>query len=103
MVAGPRLDQPVPPPPSPPGGQGSRRQRGSAAGPVVIGLGVGVVVLLLVLAAAWLTGGLAYAGWWLTNATPPAVALSGPTAVVRGPVQVAVQLPPRSRVVGAQA
>jgi murein DD-endopeptidase MepM/ murein hydrolase activator NlpD len=59
-------------------------------------------VLILVLAVAWFTGGLSYAGWWLTNSTPPVVALSGPPDAVRGSVQVAVQLPPRTRIVGAQ-
>src|SRR5437763_1132556 len=101
MVAGPRLDQPVPPPPSPPDGRGSRRQRGNSAGPLIIGLAIGMVVLILVLAGAWLTGGLSYAGWWLTNSTPPVVSLSGPTNAVRGPVQVVVQFPPRTQIVGA--
>lgn len=101
MAVGPGLDRPVPQPP-PPGGRPPRKRGGGSFGPVLIGFAVVMVVLVLVLAVAWLTGGLSYAEWWLTNSTPPAVTLAGPTNVVRGSVQVAVQLPPRTRILGAQ-
>jgi len=60
------------------------------------------VVLLMVIGAGWLNGTFGEAYWWLTNSTPPAVQLSGPSSVVRGPVTVAAQIAPRARVVAAQ-
>ena len=94
MVATPGLDG---------AGRRSPRQAGGqpSAG-LAVGLIVAVVVVVLVLGAAWFTGGASYVLWWLTNSTPPAVTLSGQPDVVRGPIQVAVQLSPRARIASAQ-
>ena len=101
MVAGPGLDRPVPQPPRESVRPHRRQRGGRSAGPLLVGLAVGMVVLVLVLGVAWLSGGLSYAAWWLTTTTPPAVSLAGPSAVVRGPIQVAVQIPPRTQLLGA--
>ena len=50
--------------------------------------------MLSVVAAGvlWLTGAGAYAIWWATNTTPPAVTLDVPPNVVRGNVTIGVRL-----------
>src|SRR5690349_14858444 len=98
MAVGPGVDRPVPQPPRESGRPAPRERGGSSLGPVLLGFSVVLVVLVLLLVVGWLTGGLSYAGWWLTNSTPPAVTLAAPPSVVRGPAQVAVQLPPRTRI-----
>src|SRR4051812_47174718 len=102
MAVGPGLDRPVPEPPRESARQAPRKRGGRSPGPILAGFAIVIGVLALVLGVAWLTGGLSYAAWWLTTSTPPQVSMAGPTTVVRGPIQVAVQIPPRTQVVGAQ-
>lgn len=59
-------------------------------------------MLVVIVGAGWLTGAFDEAIWWLTNTTPPLLALAGPMDVVRGQATVNVQLGPRSRIVTAQ-
>ncbi len=78
------------------------RQRGgagsgdSSAAGAIIGL-VFFCALLGAVAVAWWTGALDYAGWWLTNTTPPTVTLQVPTDAVRGTVTVSAAIGPEGR------
>jgi hypothetical protein len=68
----------------------SQHQRSQPHGRAVLPLIViGAVALMLVLGAGWLTGVFGEAIWWLTNTTPPTLALSDPTEVVRGQATIA--------------
>ena len=65
-----------------------------------VGLPVALVtlgMLVLVLAVVWLSGAGAYAVWWLTNTTPPTIALSVPTDAVRGTISIGAQVAPAER------
>ncbi len=86
---------------------GHRPGRGIGAGrkpPSGIALPVFLLSLVPILAIAWASGSLDFGVWWLTNATSPAVTASSPPAVVRGAVQIDVQLAPsgRARIVDAE-
>src|SRR4051794_16725203 len=102
MATTPQLEQA----PYQPSGPPQRQRRGGSGGSPSGGLAIGLVIVVVVIAFAigglWASGGLSYGYWWLTNSTPPVVSLAGPTDLVRGPVNVAVQLPPRTQIVGAQ-
>lgn len=54
-------------------------------------------MVVLLLAVAWLSGAGAFAFWWLTNSTPPTVALTVPPNVVRGAITFVVQVGPDGR------
>jgi hypothetical protein len=56
-----------------------------------------LAVIVLVVAAIWMTGAGAYAVWWLTNSTPPTLALSVPSDAVRGSVTIEAKVGPEGR------
>lgn len=64
---------------------------------------IALCLLGLVLLDGWFSGGLGYGLWWLTNAEPPSLTLTGPADVVRGSVRIGVQLSPGDRARIAEA
>lgn len=74
-------------------GAGRDIRRGLAV-PVAL---VALIVAVVGIGAIWLTGAGSYAIWWLTNTTPPTVALTVPPNVVRGTITFAAQIGPEGR------
>lgn len=74
-------------------GAGREPGHGLALLLTLVALGLAVVLL----GAAWLTGAADFAVWWLTNTTPPAVAVEAPSGPVRGVVSLAVRVGPEGR------
>jgi len=93
------LERPASPPPDSGGSHRERRRQGRRKTGVLI---AAVVLLGILIGLAWASGAIGYGVWWLTSSEPPTVRLVGPPSAVRGPVQVAVQLSPRSHIVQAQ-
>lgn len=58
---------------------------------------VSFLFLVVAAGALWWTGAGAYAWWWLTNTSPPTLALEAPTSAVRGTVNVRVRVEPSGR------
>ena len=54
-------------------------------------------LLAFAIGALWATGAGAYALWWLTNTSPPAVVVTVPQGVVRGPINIAAGVEPAGR------
>jgi murein DD-endopeptidase MepM/ murein hydrolase activator NlpD len=79
-----------------PGRRGGTGGGDSGAAGIVIGV-LFLCVLLGAFGVAWWTGAVDYAGWWLTNTTPPTVTLQVPTDAVRGTVTIEAVIGPEGR------
>jgi len=79
-----------------PGRRGGAGGGDSGAAGAIIGI-LFLCVLLGAFGVAWWTGAVDYAGWWLTNTTPPTVTLQVPTDAVRGNVTIAAIVGPEGR------
>lgn len=75
---------------------GAGQDGGSGAAGAIIGLVLFCAVLGAV-GVAWWTGAIEYAGWWLTNTTPPTVTLQAPQGAVRGSITVMATVGPEGR------
>lgn len=71
-----------------------RQSRSGLALPYTV---VAVALVIILIGAAWLTGIVEYSFWWLTNSTPPTVAVEAPATVLRGSVNAVVRVMPGDR------